>query len=161
MIEDMTLAGLACRFTSKPVYGLASDYRRLPTARAFAPASRIDFAVPASHALYSSSGAPLTWSSENRAAFSTWFISPSFCRSLAYARYADLLWWETSEPDLAEAERFAGAIHREFPGKMLAYNCSPSFNWRKALTDDKIAAFQHEIAQMGYRFQFVTLAGFH
>jgi isocitrate lyase len=85
----------------------------------------------------------------------------AIARSLAYAPYADLLWWETSEPDLAEAERFADAIHREFPGKMLAYNCSPSFNWRKALTDDKIAAFQREIAQMGYRFQFVTLAGFH
>ena len=82
-------------------------------------------------------------------------------RSLAYAPYADLLWWETSEPDLAEAERFAEAIHREFPGKMLAYNCSPSFNWRRALSPEKIAGFQHDIAQMGYRFQFVTLAGFH
>jgi isocitrate lyase family protein len=71
------------------------------------------------------------------------------------------LWWETSEPDLAEAERFADAIHHEFPGKMLGYNCSPSFNWRTALSHEKIAGFQHEIAQMGYHFQFVTLAGFH
>jgi isocitrate/methylisocitrate lyase len=85
----------------------------------------------------------------------------AIARSLAYAPYADLLWWETSEPDLGEAERFADAIHREFPGKMLAYNCSPSFNWRKTLTPGKIASFQRDIAQMGYRFQFVTLAGFH
>jgi isocitrate lyase len=85
----------------------------------------------------------------------------AIARSLAYAPYADLLWWETSGPDLAEAERFADAIHRDFPGKMLAYNCSPSFNWRKTLVPGKIASFQHDIAQMGYRFQFVTLAGFH
>jgi isocitrate lyase len=85
----------------------------------------------------------------------------AIARSLAFAPYADLLWWETSEPDLAEAERFADAIHHEFPGKMLAYNCSPSFNWRTALSHEKIAGFQHEIAQMGYHFQFVTLAGFH
>jgi isocitrate lyase len=85
----------------------------------------------------------------------------AIARSLAYAPYADLLWWETSEPDLAEAEHFADAIHREFPGKLLAYNCSPSFNWRKALTPSEIASFQRDIAQMGYRFQFVTLAGFH
>ena len=85
----------------------------------------------------------------------------AIARSLAYAPYADLLWWETSEPDLAEAERFADAIHREFPGKLLAYNCSPSFNWRKTLAPSKIASFQRDIAQMGYRFQFVTLAGFH
>ena len=85
----------------------------------------------------------------------------AIARSLAYAPYGDVLWWETSRPDLAEAERFADAIHREFPGKMLAYNCSPSFNWRKALTPAKIASFQNDIAQMGYRFQFVTLAGFH
>src|SRR5207245_9366766 len=81
-------------------------------------------------------------------------------RSLAYAPYADLLWWQTSEPDLAEAERFADAIHRELPDKMLAYNCSPSFNWRKALAPAKIASFQRDIAQMGCCFQFVTLAGF-
>ena len=85
----------------------------------------------------------------------------AIARSLAYAPYADLLWWETSEPDLAEAERFAEAIHREFPGKMLAYNCSPSFNWRRTLAPEKIAGFQRDIARMGYRFQFVTLAGFH
>ena len=82
-------------------------------------------------------------------------------RSLAYAPYADLLWWETSEPDLDEAERFAEAIHRQFPGKMLAYNCSPSFNWQKKLPPEKIANFQRAIGAMGYKFQFVTLAGFH
>ena len=85
----------------------------------------------------------------------------AIARSLAYAPYADLLWWETSEPDLAVAERFAEAIHREFPHKMLAYNCSPSFNWRRILTPEKLASFQRDIARMGYRFQFVTLAGFH
>ncbi|WP_428485019.1 isocitrate lyase [Rhodopila sp.] len=85
----------------------------------------------------------------------------AIARGLAYAPYSDLLWWETSEPDLREAERFADAIHREFPGKMLAYNCSPSFNWKKKLPADKIASFQREIGKMGYRFQFVTLAGFH
>jgi isocitrate lyase len=85
----------------------------------------------------------------------------AIARSLAFAPYSDLLWWETSEPDLDQAERFADAIHREFPGKMLAYNCSPSFNWRKALKPQYIASFQRDIAQMGYRFQFVTLAGFH
>jgi isocitrate lyase len=85
----------------------------------------------------------------------------AIARGLAYAPYADLLWWETSEPDLAEAEQFADAIHREFPGKILAYNLSPSFNWRSAMTLATIASFQRDIAQMGYRFQFVTLAGFH
>mgnify|MGYP005811001085 CR=1 FL=1 len=85
----------------------------------------------------------------------------AIARGLAYAPYSDLLWWETSEPDLKEAERFADAIHREFPGKMLAYNCSPSFNWAKKLPPEKIASFQREIGRMGYRFQFVTLAGFH
>jgi isocitrate lyase len=85
----------------------------------------------------------------------------AIARGLAYAPYSDLLWWETSEPDLGEAERFANEIHRQFPGKMLAYNCSPSFNWKKKLPADKIAAFQREIGRMGYRFQFVTLAGFH
>ncbi len=88
-------------------------------------------------------------------------VEYAIARSLAYAPYADLLWWETSEPDLGEAERFADAIHSEFPGKLLAYNCSPSFNWRKKLPPEKLASFQHDIAQMGYRFQFVTLAGFH
>jgi isocitrate lyase len=85
----------------------------------------------------------------------------AIARGLAFAPYADLLWWETSEPDLKEAERFANEIHRQFPGKMLAYNCSPSFNWKKKLPPEKIAAFQREIGRMGYRFQFVTLAGFH
>ena len=85
----------------------------------------------------------------------------AIARGLAYAPYSDLLWWETSEPDLHEAERFANEIHRQFPGKMLAYNCSPSFNWKKKLAPEKIASFQREIGRMGYRFQFVTLAGFH
>jgi len=85
----------------------------------------------------------------------------AIARGLAYAPYSDLLWWETSEPDLRAAERFANEIHKQFPGKMLAYNCSPSFNWKKKLPADKIAAFQREIGKMGYRFQFVTLAGFH
>jgi isocitrate lyase len=88
-------------------------------------------------------------------------VDYAIARSLAYAPYADLLWWETSEPDLNEAERFAEAIHREFPGKMLAYNCSPSFNWKKKLAPEAIASFQRTIGAMGYRFQFVTLAGFH
>ena len=82
-------------------------------------------------------------------------------RGLAFAPYADLLWWETSHPDMDEARIFADAIHAEFPGKMLAYNCSPSFNWKTHMSDDEIAGFQHEIAAMGYKFQFVTLAGFH
>jgi len=82
-------------------------------------------------------------------------------RALAYAPYADVLWCETSEPDLAEARRFAEAIHREYPGKLLAYNCSPSFNWKKKLEAITIASFQSELAQMGYKFQFITLAGFH
>jgi isocitrate lyase len=85
----------------------------------------------------------------------------AIARGLAYAPYSDLLWWETSEPDLRAAERFANEIHKQYPGKMLAYNCSPSFNWKKKLPADKIAAFQREIGKMGYRFQFVTLAGFH
>src|SRR6202046_722568 len=85
----------------------------------------------------------------------------AIARGLAFAPYSDLLWWETSEPDLQAAERFANEIHRRFPGKMLAYTCSPSFNWKKKLPADKIAAFQREIGKMGYRFQFVTLAGFH
>jgi isocitrate lyase len=88
-------------------------------------------------------------------------VQYAIARSLAYAPYADLLWWETSEPNLAEAKQFADAIHASFPGKMLAYNCSPSFNWRKKLPEADIASFQHQIAAMGYKFQFVTLAGFH
>jgi isocitrate lyase len=85
----------------------------------------------------------------------------AIARGLAYAPYSDLLWWETSEPNLKEAERFANEIHKQFPGKMLAYNCSPSFNWEKKLPAKDIASFQREIGKMGYRFQFVTLAGFH
>jgi isocitrate lyase len=88
-------------------------------------------------------------------------VEYAIARSLAYAPYADLLWWETSEPNLAEAERFADAIHKKFPGKLLAYNCSPSFNWRQKLSPTEIAAFQSAIGTMGYKFQFVTLAGFH
>jgi isocitrate lyase len=82
-------------------------------------------------------------------------------RGLAYAPYADLLWMETSTPDLGEARQFAEAIHAEYPGKLLAYNCSPSFNWAKKLDAETIARFREELASMGYRFQFVTLAGFH
>jgi isocitrate lyase len=88
-------------------------------------------------------------------------IESAIARGLAYAPYADLIWCETSHPDMEEARRFAEAIHAEFPGKMLAYNCSPSFNWRKNLDEATIARFQPELARMGYKFQFVTLAGFH
>ncbi|MQT11814.1 isocitrate lyase [Segnochrobactrum spirostomi] len=82
-------------------------------------------------------------------------------RGLAYAPYADLLWWETSHPDLEDARKFAEAVHKRHPGKLLAYNCSPSFNWRAKLDPDTIARFQRELGAMGYKFQFVTLAGFH
>lgn len=82
-------------------------------------------------------------------------------RGLAYARYADLLWWETSHPDLEDAKRFAEAIQKAHPGKLMAYNCSPSFNWKAKLDDATIAKFQRELGAMGYKFQFVTLAGFH
>lgn len=85
----------------------------------------------------------------------------AIARGLSYAPYADLLWCETSEPDIEQARRFASAIHTRFPGKLLAYNCSPSFNWRKKLDEQAIATFQQELSTMGYRFQFVTLAGFH
>ena len=88
-------------------------------------------------------------------------IEQAISRALAYAPYADLLWCETSTPDLGEAETFAAAIHEKYPGKLLAYNCSPSFNWRKNLDDKTIASFQKELSQWGYKFQFVTLAGFH
>jgi isocitrate lyase len=88
-------------------------------------------------------------------------MDPVIKRGLAFAPYADLLWFETSTPDLEEARAFAEAVHTEFPGKMMAYNCSPSFNWRQHLDDDAIAGFQKELGAMGYRFQFVTLAGFH
>jgi isocitrate/methylisocitrate lyase len=82
-------------------------------------------------------------------------------RSLAYVPYADLVWFETSTPDLGEAREFAAAIHEHFPGKLMAYNCSPSFNWRKHLDDEQIAGFQQELGELGYKFQFITLAGFH
>lgn len=82
-------------------------------------------------------------------------------RALAYAPYADLIWCETGTPDLAQAKRFAEGVHAKFPGKMLAYNCSPSFNWKKNLDDATIAKFQRELGAMGYKFQFITLAGFH
>ncbi len=82
-------------------------------------------------------------------------------RALSYAPYADMIWCETSTPDLGEAREFAQAVHEEYPEQLLAYNCSPSFNWKKALDDDEIARFQRELGEMGYKFQFVTLAGFH
>ena len=82
-------------------------------------------------------------------------------RGLSYAPYADLLWWETSHPDLDDARKFAEAVHNVHPGKLLAYNCSPSFNWKAKLDDATIAKFQRELGAMGYKFQFVTLAGFH
>jgi len=88
-------------------------------------------------------------------------LEAAIARGLAYAPYADLLWFETSRPDLEEARRFAEAIHARYPGKLLAYNCSPSFNWRRHLDPDTIARFQRELGAMGYKFQFVTLAGFH
>jgi isocitrate lyase len=88
-------------------------------------------------------------------------IDTAIARGLAYAPYADLVWCETSTPDLAQAKQFAEAIRRQFPNKLLAYNCSPSFNWRKNLDDATIAKFQRELGAMGYKFQFVTLAGFH
>ncbi|MFD2088138.1 MULTISPECIES: isocitrate lyase [Brevibacillus] len=88
-------------------------------------------------------------------------LDAAIARGLAYAPYADLIWCETSEPNLEEARRFAEAIHAKYPGKLLAYNCSPSFNWKKKLDEKTIARFQEEIGEMGYKFQFVTLAGFH
>jgi isocitrate lyase len=88
-------------------------------------------------------------------------IEAAIARGLAYAPYADLLWCETGKPDLEEAKHFAEGIHRKFPGKLLAYNCSPSFNWKRKLDDATIARFQHELGAMGYKFQFITLAGFH
>ncbi len=88
-------------------------------------------------------------------------LDQAIARGLAYAPYADLIWCETSEPNLGEAREFAEAIQAEYPGKLLAYNCSPSFNWKKKLDSETIASFQKELAKMGYKFQFVTLAGFH
>ena len=88
-------------------------------------------------------------------------LDTAIARGLSYAPYCDLIWCETSTPDLKEAQRFADAIHEQFPGKMLAYNCSPSFNWKKKLDPETIAVFQKELSKMGYKFQFITLAGFH
>ena len=88
-------------------------------------------------------------------------LEPTLARSLAYAPYVDLLWFETSHPDLDEARRYAEAIHAQFPGKLLAYNCSPSFNWKRNLSEADIARFQRELAATGYKFQFITLAGWH
>jgi isocitrate lyase len=88
-------------------------------------------------------------------------IETAVARALSYAPYVDMIWCETSTPDLGEAREFAEGVHAEFPGKLLAYNCSPSFNWKRHLDDETIAKFQRELAKMGYRFQFVTLAGFH
>ncbi len=88
-------------------------------------------------------------------------VEAAIARAVAYAPFADLLWCETQTPDLSEARRFAEGVHRHFPGKLLAYNCSPSFNWKKHLDESTIAKFQRELGAMGYRFQFVTLAGFH
>nr|7RBX_A Chain A, Isocitrase [Brucella abortus 2308]7RBX_B Chain B, Isocitrase [Brucella abortus 2308]7RBX_C Chain C, Isocitrase [Brucella abortus 2308]7RBX_D Chain D, Isocitrase [Brucella abortus 2308] len=88
-------------------------------------------------------------------------IEPCIARAIAYAPYCDLIWMETSKPDLAQARRFAEAVHKAHPGKLLAYNCSPSFNWKKNLDDATIAKFQRELGAMGYKFQFITLAGFH
>ena len=88
-------------------------------------------------------------------------VEAAIARARAYAPYADLLWFETATPDLAEAQRFADAIHQEYPGKLLAYNCSPSFNWKRHLGDAQLSSFQRELGAMGYKFQFVTLSGFH
>ena len=88
-------------------------------------------------------------------------VEQAIARALAYAPYADLIWCETSEPDYDHARQFAEAVHEQFPDQKLAYNCSPSFNWKSKLSDDEIASFQDELAKLGYVFQFVTLAGFH
>jgi isocitrate lyase len=88
-------------------------------------------------------------------------LEPAIKRSLAFAPHADIVWFETSTPDMGEAREFAAAIHDRFPGKLMAYNCSPSFNWRKHLDDEQIAGFQRDLGDLGYKFQFITLAGFH
>jgi isocitrate lyase len=88
-------------------------------------------------------------------------IDQAIARGLAYAPYCDLIWCETDKPDLAEAKKFAEAIHAKFPGKLLAYNCSPSFNWKKYLTESEMQTFQQKLGDLGYKFQFITLAGFH
>lgn len=88
-------------------------------------------------------------------------IEPVIARALAYAPYADLIWFESSRPDLEEAKKFAEAVHAKFPGKMLAYNCSPSFNWKQHLDDETIASFNAKLGEMGFKYQFITLAGWH
>jgi isocitrate lyase len=88
-------------------------------------------------------------------------LDSAIARGLAYAPHADLIWFETSTPDIGEAREFADAIHDRYPDKLLAYNCSPSFNWKRHLDDEQIAGFQGRLGEMGYRFQFITLAGFH
>ncbi|HEV8510297.1 MAG TPA: hypothetical protein VGQ48_07580, partial [Gemmatimonadales bacterium] len=88
-------------------------------------------------------------------------VEAAIARARAYAPYADMLWFETGKPDLAEAKQFAEAIHQQYPGKLLAYNCSPSFNWKRHLSETQLASFQKELGAMGYKFQFVTLSGFH
>ena len=88
-------------------------------------------------------------------------VEAAIARARAYAPYADMLWFETAKPDLGEARQFAEAIHKEYPGKLLAYNCSPSFNWKRHLSESQLATFQKELGAMGYKFQFVTLSGFH
>jgi isocitrate lyase len=88
-------------------------------------------------------------------------IEQAITRGIAYAPYADLVWCETSKPDIEQARRFAEAVHAKYPGKLLAYNCSPSFNWKQHLDESTIATFQQRLAAMGYKFQFITLAGFH
>ncbi|MFT6850469.1 MAG: isocitrate lyase, partial [Sphingobacteriales bacterium] len=88
-------------------------------------------------------------------------IDQAIDRGLSYAPYADLIWCETSHPDLGEAKKFAEAIHAKFPGKMLAYNCSPSFNWASKLSEQEMSTFRENLADLGYKFQFITLAGFH
>ncbi len=88
-------------------------------------------------------------------------IEQAISRGLAYAPYCDLIWCETAKPDLQEAKTFADAIHKKFPGKLLAYNCSPSFNWKKYLSENEMQTFQQKLGEMGYKFQFITLAGFH
>jgi isocitrate lyase len=88
-------------------------------------------------------------------------LDPVITRALAYAPYCDLIWVESATPDMDLARKFAEALHAEFPDKMLAYNCSPSFNWKASLSDDEIATFQKDLGEMGYKFQFITLAGFH
>ena len=88
-------------------------------------------------------------------------LDQAISRGLSYAPYADVVWCETSEPNIEEARAFAEAMHAEYPGKLLAYNCSPSFNWEAKLSQEEIATFQEQLGEMGYKFQFVTLAGFH